>query len=99
MNNRFKASCIAATVSDGYKNHCVIVGYTCESIAAHVVWGPEIENSIYIKDIFCGYDEPPNKEGFWVWEGQIQPVGDDQPLYFGKWRPATINDFRNLISD
>lgn len=94
---RFKASCIAVNIFDGSQTHCLIVHYSIDDFDAWDIWGIEVDNSIYIDDIFAGYEMPPQKEGCWVWEGEIKPVYDDQSCYYGKWRPATINDLKILI--
>lgn len=77
--------------------HCVLVHYTGGDISGWNVWREEIENSIYITDIFAGYEEPPKKPGFYVWEGEIEPIHDDQPHFYGKWRPATKEDMAKLV--
>ncbi len=95
MNQKLKASCIAVVVY--YQK--LIVSYSGGGYDHYNIWEVEIDNSIYISDIFCGYSQPPDKPGFYVWEGEIEPVFEDQPIYDGIWRKATKDDMAALIND
>ncbi len=102
MEERLKASCIISILNCGHYNQSVVIGCTGGSFVfsdgeEYNIWQLEIDNSIHVDDIFCGYD-CPEKPGFYVWEGEIEPVEDDQPNYYGEWRNATKEDMAGLIN-
>jgi hypothetical protein len=104
MKPVLNCSCVAAVMDIGGRRfQKTLVAFSGgdvmdeEGIILWNIWAEEVENSDDIEDIFCTYDEPPNKKGFYVWEGEITPVYDDQPRYNGAWRPATKEDMANLV--
>lgn len=92
-----KTSCLATVLNIGNPNNkpCIIVGYAGGYTDAKDwnVWWEEIENSVYIDDIFMDSETPPDEPGLYVWEGKVTPVFDDAPEFDGAWRKAEADDF------
>lgn len=98
-NIKVKASCIAVAMYLN-PNHIqtTIIHHTGGVVGDQCLWLDEIDNSNNISDIFYNYAQPPVKPGFYVWEGELEPVHDDQPVFYGKWREATKQDMTSLIT-
>lgn len=97
--NLVKASCIAVVLpTNGYPS--LIIWYEGGVVGEFNTWEDEIENtSPYVDDVFAGYDHPPSQPGFYVWEGELEPMYDDQANFYGKWRPATKEDMCKLVKE
>lgn len=94
------ASCVAVVLEGDGSNHCLLISYSGGEIGGYNAWRDEFENTtLYIDEIFAGYPQPPNNPGFYVWEGEIEPVHEDQSKFYGKWRPATKEDMAALVKD
>lgn len=98
MCNKIKASCMAVVMYLN-PNHiqATIIHHSGGIYGEQNLWLEEIDNSTDISDIFFHYEQPPRKPGFYVWEGELEPVHEDQPGFYGKWRDATKEDMISLV--
>lgn len=97
--NKIKASCVAVVFDHNSYHKATLISYSggyCD-IHEYNIWEEEINNSPDIDDIFFDYPQPPKEPGFYVWEGELEGVPQDQPIFYGAWRPATKDDMSALI--
>lgn len=97
---RVKGKCIIAVISCGSYTTGVILWHTGGNYDGNQnVWAEEIsEYAANIDDIFIDY-KYPDEPGLYVWEGEIEPIYDDAPGYYGEWRPATQEDISVLVRE
>jgi len=97
LQTRVKASCTVSVMLSGDTLESIVIGYTGGIVGDLNVWEQEMANSINCDDIFFDHPGPPEKPGFYVFEGTLEPVYEDAPSFDGVWRPATKEDMASLI--
>ena len=94
---RAKASCVIRVMACGATIEAYLIGYSGGIVGDCNIWAEEVDNSPHCDDIFFNAGYPQDKPGFYVWEGEIEPVYGDAPNFYGDWRPATKKDMAALI--
>lgn len=98
MGPKVKGSCIANVMLVGNIIEKQIIHFEGGIVGEIDLWMEEIVNaSLDINDVFYGYEQPGDKPGVYVWEGELEYVHDDQPIFRGVWREATIDDLKTLL--
>ncbi len=96
---RVKASCVIRVMKSGSGMESYLIGYSGGILGDSNLWELEIDHSMHCDDIFFNKDYPQDDDGFFVWEGEMEPVFEDAPEFYGKWRPATKEDMAALVEN
>ena len=97
--SRVAGKCIMAVIQCGsYTTEFIIWREGGDFDDESNIWDLELnEFAANAEDIFGGYAHP-DKPGFYVWEGEIKPIVEEQPEYYGEWRKATKEDMASLVA-